>query len=165
MNKNNENNNDITLSSRDDMRQINLSLTQQTSRNINILSNNLDAEVFNNQDFVEAIKQLSISNKSSKIRILIKDSDPMCQNGHRMIKLIQQLTSSIEVRKVAKEYISDSREFSLFDHKGVIYRPHADRYDGTAHFNLPGFVSELLNYFDEVWEHSLPDEKLRRVYL
>lgn len=165
MKQDNKNDNDIILTSRDEVKATNLSLTQQTSRNINIISKNLDAAIFGNQEFVEAIKQLSISSKSSKIRILIKDSDSMCQNGHRMIKLIQQLTSSIDVRKVAKEYSSDSREFSLFDHKGVIYRPHAERYDGFAHFNRPRLVSELLNYFNEVWEHSLPDEKLRRVYL
>ena len=165
MKEDSKDDNDIVLTSRDDVRTINLSLTQQTSRNINIMSKNLDAGIFDNQEFVEAIKQLSISSKFSRIRILIKDSDSMCQNGHRMIKLIQQLTSSIEVRKVAKEYSSDSREFSLFDRKGVIYRPHAERYDGVAHFNRPRLVSELLNYFNEVWEHSIPDENLRRVYL
>lgn len=165
MKQDSKDDNDIALSSRDDVKMTNLSLTQQTSRNINIMSKNLDAGIFDNQEFVEAIKQLSISSKFSKIRILIKDSDSICQNGHRMIKLIQQLTSSIEVRKVAKEYNSDSREFTLFDHKGVIYRPHAERYEGVAHFNRPSLVSELLNYFNEVWEHSIPDEKLRRVYL
>lgn len=165
MKEDSKDDNDIVLTSRDDVRTINLSLTQQTSRNINIMSKNLDAGIFDNQEFIEATKQLSISSKFSRIRILIKDSDSMCQNGHRMIKLIQQLTSSIEVRKVAKEYSSDSREFSLFDRKGVIYRPHAERYDGVAHFNRPRLVSELLNYFNEVWEHSIPDENLRRVYL
>lgn len=147
MKPDNKNDNDIVLASRSDVETITISLSQQTSRSIDIMTRKLDADVYDNQDFIEAVKQLSISSKFSKIRILIKDSSSMCQNGHRMTTLIQQLTSNIEVREVAKEYQSDNREFSLFDKKGVVYRSSTERYHGVAHFNLPSLVSELSNFF------------------
>jgi len=157
--------NDISLSVRDEVKIINIALTQQASRNIDIISRNFDPGVFNNSDFIEAIKQLSISSKFTKIRILIKDSEPMTKNGHRIIDLIQQLTSSIEVRQISEEYKSYSEAFSVYDGKGVIYLRYADRYDGFANFDRPRLATELTNFFNEVWEHSEPDMGLRRLYI
>jgi len=157
--------NDITLTSRDEVKIINIALTQQASRNIDIMSKYLDGGIFDTADFIEAVKQLSISSKFTKIRILIKDSDSITQNGHRMIELVQQLTSSIEVRKISNEYKSNNEAFSLFDGKAVIYLRYADRYEGFANFNRPRLVTELSNFFNEVWEHSSPDSNLRRLHI
>lgn len=157
--------NDISLSSRDEVKIINVALTQQATRNIDIITRNFDPGVFDNPDFIEAIKQLSISSKFSKLRILIKDSDHITRNGHRAIELIQQLTSSIEVRKLSEDYKAYNEAFSLFDGKGVIYLRHADRYEGIANFNRPRLVTELSNFFNEIWEHSTPDENFRRLHI
>lgn len=157
--------NDISLASRDEVKIINIALTQQATRNIDIMSKHLDAGIFDTPDFIQAVKQLSISSKFTKIRILIKDSDPVKQSGHSMIKLIQQLTSSIEVRKVSDEYKSYNEAFSLFDGKGVVYLRYADRYEGFANFNRPRLVAELTHFFNEVWEHSTPDSNLRRLHI
>ena len=157
--------NDISLGSRDEVKIINIAMAQQTSRTIDIISRHLDPAIFDTPDFIDAIKKLSISSKFTKIRILIKDSDPMTKNGHRLIDLIQQLTSSIEVRKISEEYKSYGEAFTLFDSKAVIYLRHSDRYEGLANFNRPRLVTELSNFFNEVWEHSAPDANLRRLHL
>ena len=161
----NKDENDISLSSRDEVKIINIAMAQQTSRTIDIISRYLDPAIFDTPDFIDAIKNLSISSKFTKIRILIKDSDPMTKNGHRLIDLIQQLTSSIEVRKISEEYKSYGEAFTLFDGKGVIYLRHSDRYEGLANFNRPRLATELSNFFNEVWEHSAPDANLRRLHL
>lgn len=157
--------NDISLAHRDEVKIINIALAQQSTRSLDILSKHLDPGVFDNTDFIDAVKQLSISSRFTKIRILIGDSDPMTKNGHRIIELIQQLTSSIEVRQISEEYKSYNEAFSLFDGKGIIYLRYADRYDGFANFNRPRLVAELSNFFNEVWEHSSPDSNLRRLHI
>jgi len=159
------NENDITLASRDEVKIMNIALTQKCSRSLDIISKHIDLGVFDNLEFIEAIKQLSISSKFTKIRILIKDSDPMTKQGHRIIELIQQLTSSIEVRKISEEYKSYNEAFTLYDGKGIIYLRYADRYEGFANFDRPRLASELLNFFNEVWERSTPDSNLRRLYI
>lgn len=156
---------DISLAHRDEVKIMNVALTQQATRNIDILSKHLDPGIFDSFDFLDAVKKLSISSRFTKIRILISDSDPMIKNGHRFIELIQQLTSSIEVRKISDEYKSYNEAFSLFDGKAIIYLRYADRYDGFANFNRPRLVTELSNFFNEVWEHSSPDANLRRLHL
>ena len=155
--------NDITLSSRDEVKIINVALAQQSTRKIDIITRHFDPGVFDNQDFIEAIKNLSIDSRFTKIRVLIKDSDPMVKNGHRLIELIQQLTSSIEVRQISEEYKSFNEAFCLYDERGVIYLRYADRYEGLANFDRPRLASELTSFFNEVWEHSVPDVNLRRL--
>lgn len=157
--------NDISLSSRDEVKVMNIALTQKCSRSIDIISKNLDPSIFDTVEFIEAVKQLSISSKFTRIRILIKDSDPMTKKGHRIIELLQQLTSSIEVRIISEEYKTYHEAFSLYDGKGVIYLRYADRYEGFANFDRPRLASELLNFFNEVWERSTPDSNLRRLYI
>lgn len=156
---------DISLSSRDEVKIINIALTQKASRNIDILSKHFDSGVFDTAEFITAIKHLSISSKFTRIRILIKDSEPMTKNGHRIIELIQQLTSSIEVRIISDEYKSYHEAFCLYDTKAVIYLHYADRYDGFANFDRPRLATELLNFFNEVWEHSAVDPNLRRLHI
>lgn len=157
--------NDISLSSRDEVKIINIALTQKATRTIDIISKNLDPGIFDIPDFIEAIKQLSISSKFTKIRILIKDSEPMIRNGHRLIEIIQQLTSSIEIRKISEEYKSYNEAFSLFDTRGVIYLRYDDRYEGFANYDHPRMAAELSNLFNEIWEYSEPDANFRRLYI
>ena len=111
--------NDISLSSRDEVKIINIALTQQATRNIDIISAHLDPGIFDTPDFIDSVKKLSILSKFTKIRILVKSSELMVRNGHRMIELIQQLTSSIEVRVISEEYKSYNEAFCAFD--GKIY--------------------------------------------
>lgn len=161
----NKENSDILLSSRDEVKIMNVALTQKTYRSIDIISRFLDSNVFDNTDFLEAIKKLSISSKFTRIRILIQDSEPMIKSGHRIIELIHQLTSSIEVRKISDEFKSDNQSFSIFDGKGILYLRSAERYNGFANFDRPRLATELSNTFNETWEHSEPDINLRRLYI
>lgn len=157
--------NDISLSSRDEVKVMNVALTQQATRCIDIISKHLDPGVFDVPDFIDAVKKLSIASKFTKIRILIKSSEPITKNGHRIIELIQQLTSSIEVRAISEEYKSYNEAFTLYDGKALIYLRYADRYEGIANFNRPRLVTELTNQFNEIWEHSVPDTNLRRLHI
>lgn len=159
------NDSDISLSSRDEVKIINIALTQKASHNIDILSKYFDSGVFDTAEFIAAIKQLSISSKFTRIRILLKDSEPMTKNCHRIIELIQQFTSSIEVRIISDEYKSYNEAFCLYDTKAVIYLRHAERYEGFANFDRPRLAAELLNFFNEVWERSEIDPDLRRLHI
>ena len=156
---------DISLSSRDEVKIINIALTQKASRNIDIISKHFDSGVFDTAEFITAVKQLSISSKFTRIRILLKDSEQMTKHGHRIIELIQQFTSSIEVRIISDEYKSYHEAFCLYDTKAVIYLRYADRYEGFANFDRPRLAAELLNFFNEVWEHSVADPNLRRLHI
>lgn len=157
--------NDIRMTSSAEVKVMNIAMTQQSKRKIDIITRYLDKAVFDVIDFIDSVKQLSISSPNTRIRILIRDSDPMVKNGHRMIELIQQLTSTIEVRMISEEYQSYNEAFMIYDTKAVIYLRYSDRYDGVANFDRPRLATELSAFFEEVWERSLPDPNLRRLHI
>lgn len=157
--------NDIELSSKDEVKIINIAMTQKAQRKIDIITRSLDPAVFDNNDFIEALRQLSIKSKFTRVRILILDAEPAIKNGHRLISLIQQLTSSIEVRKISEEYKGYNEAFMIYDETGLIYLRYADRYAGIANFDRKRMATELTNFFNEVWEHSEPDPNLRRLHI
>ena len=55
--------------------------------------------------------------------------------------------------------------FLLADDTGYLHRPLYSRYEGTAGFNNPAMNLRLKRYFTEVWERSIPDVEMRRLYL
>ena len=157
--------NDIQLSTSDEIKVLCVAMAQQASRSIDIISPSLDNRIFDNADFVEAVRQLAISSQFTSINILIKDIEPIIKYGHRIIPLAQQLTSSIQVRGIAEEYLSYNEAFMLIDTRAIIYQPNASRYEGIANFNRPNLARELKNYFVEVWERSTPEQNMRRLHI
>ena len=65
--------NDISLAHRHEVKILNVAMTQQATKNIDIISRHLDPGIFDNTDFIEAVRQLSIASKFTKIRILVNN--------------------------------------------------------------------------------------------
>lgn len=155
----------VTLVSRDDQRIAAARLVQLARRSLDIYSRDLDAAIYDDQDFIDAVRSLAIATKHKAVRILVKDSSRAVKYGHRLIPLAQRLTSFIEIRKPPAEYRDYNEAFLVVDGCGYIHRKLADRYEGLAHFNAGRDARRLVEFFDEVWQSSAPDPDLRRLYL
>lgn len=145
---------DILLDSFDDNQQAALSLVKQGESSLDIFTRDLEARVYNTQEFSEAVKGLALKNKNVKVRILVIDPDLAIKRGHSLITLSRRLTSYIEVRTVHEDYASIPEAYLIVDHRGVLHRKLASRYEGTVNYNLPMRAAELLRTFNEIWEKS-----------
>ena len=72
-----------------------ISLARQASYSIDIFSQDLDAEIYDNKEFERSLFQLARKHPNTRIRILVQDSRKAAQNGHCLIRLAQSLTSSV----------------------------------------------------------------------
>lgn len=144
-----------------------VSLAQQARHSIDIFSQNLEAEIYNNEDFESSIFNLAKKHADTKVRILTQDSRKAVQNGHRLIKLAQSLTSSVYIHTPSRDYKDEKSAFLLVDQLGVLYRVNAgDRnYRASVNFNSPQRAGQLTDFFNEAWEHSTPDIQTRRIYV
>lgn len=143
------------------------SLAQQARHSIDIFSQDLEAEIYNNQDFESSVIKLAKKHADTKIRILTQDSRKAVQNGHRLIKLAQSLTSSVFIHTPSRDYKDEKSAFLLVDKLGVLYRTYADdrNYRASVNFNSPQRAGQLTDFFNEAWEHSTPDIQTRRIYV
>ncbi|MDH5570562.1 MAG: hypothetical protein OEY89_02280 [Gammaproteobacteria bacterium] len=140
-------------------------LLQQTQRTLTIFSHNLDAQLYNTDEIMALIQRLALHNKHANIKILLKDCQQLAQNGHQIIELARRLTSKIQIYQLAKDFTEYHECFIIADTNQIIFRPHADRFEGTVSHHDPLQVRTKLALFEQAWALSEPSAEMRRLHL
>lgn len=153
------------VGSQAEVRAVTLALAAQTQRTLLIHTEDLQSAIYDEPTFLAQISRVARAHGQSHIWILIQDGRKAVQRGHRLVETARRLSSAIQLRRPAPQYRTFHESLLLADGLGYLHRPIAARYEGTANFHDPGTVVAWEKYFMEVWEHSEPDEEIRRLYL
>jgi hypothetical protein len=98
------------------------------------------------------------------VRAIVHEPRKAIADGHRLIALAQRLPSLIELRvpqdETDRQYAS---AFVINDRRGYLFRALASRSEGEGSSYAPGRHAQLSEYFDQVWERSVPSEELRQL--
>ena len=141
----------LRINTRDDCQQLTLAMARQARRSLNIFSHDLEPSLYNTPSFYEAARDVIAADPNSLIRILAYDISGTINKGHRLLDLCSRLSSRVQIRKLTKKY---HHAFMIADDIGVVDRRRAERYEGTANFNAPGWAQNLLVFFNGVWDQS-----------
>jgi hypothetical protein len=160
-----ENDDVIHLETMDDNREAAIAVAKQCHRTLVIQSYDLDPIIYDNADFIEAVRQVAVSSTRADIKILIEDSRKIVSSGHRIIELARQLSSFFEIRKINTDLKTISEAFLIADETALIYRRQPQRYEGFVNFNERGRCRLLLADFKDSWEKAAPDPELRRLHI
>lgn len=155
----------IELTSAAENREIALQMVSQARREVYIATWDLDAAVFSNQEFVEALSRLVRDSRHAHVHILLQTPDKAVKQGHRLITLAQRLSSRIRIHRPAPEHQDNLESFMVVDGIGYFKRPLADRYDGIASFKAPIAARDLRDQFLAMWERSEPEIQVRRLQI
>ncbi len=142
-----------------------LRLAEQAQRFVYIFTPDLDARVYDSDEFIAALSRLARSHRRARVAVVVKDSTPAVAQGHRIIGLAQRLSSYVEIRNPDVNHADLNESFMLVDGVAFMRRKLADRYEAVASFNDPFTARRLGELFDEVWQRATPDPKLRRLHL
>jgi hypothetical protein len=144
-----------------------LSLIKQARYSIDIFTQDMDAEIYNNSEFEHSIFKLAKRHPSAQIRILAQNTKKSIQQGHCLIRLAQSMTSSVFIHNPSREYKDEKCAFLIVDKKGILYRTNASNrnYKASTNFMAPQRAGKLSDFFNEVWQHSVPDVQTRRIYM
>lgn len=158
---------EVHIDSAQENKNATLSLAKQARHSIDIFTQNMDAEIYNNKEFEQCIFNLAKRHPTTKIRILAQDTRSAVQNGHRLIKLSQSITSSVFINKPSPEYKDEQCAFLVADKLGLLYRatPNHRNYSAEINFMSPQHAAKLTDFFNEVWQHSTPDIQTRNIYM
>jgi len=140
-------------------------LAAQAQHTLLLHTENLEPAVYDDSVFLEAISRLARAHGHARIWILVQDSRKAVLHGHRLIEVARRLSSSIQLRRPAPQYLGFHEALLLADGCGYLHRPIAGRFEGTVNFHDPGKVADWGKYFMEVWERSEPDAELRHLHL
>ncbi|WP_028669539.1 hypothetical protein [Saccharospirillum impatiens] len=157
----------IRLNTLDDFIEHTGELINQTSRELTVLSTDLDRDWLGNEALTTALRQFAISNRRSTVRILISEPTPVVKGRHAWLDLIKRL-SRIEIR-VIKPEILDAEPmkgtFVLSDRSGLVYRNSETGYTGFAHYDDRATVRQQLDVFEQYWRYSDESPEFRHLAL
>ncbi len=155
----------INIDLRDDLKQLILSMSQQTTKQILIFSHDLDSHLFDHEALYEAIKLLAIKNHRTHIHIIVQDPRPIVSRGHTLLRLAHRLTSHMQIKVTAKEHVDILKTFIIFDDEGYIIQDNPERFEASGNFYDPLKARKLSEQFEELWNRGMVDSSLRRLSL
>lgn len=143
-----------------------IQIVQQARKNLWIYTRDLDPLLFGTPAAVEALKQFAITSRGGQCRILLHDPVAALREMHALIPVMQRLSSCLLVRVPHEETdLHYPAAFLCDDRGGYFYRPIGSRIEGTANLYAPGRQRQFRDYFQQVWERSLPSPELRPVHI
>jgi len=142
-----------------------LALVKQCGLKLAIISHQLDPFVYDQTEFVEAIKQLALKGRYVDIRILTFEPTLIVRRGHKLVELARKLSSYIEIRKPSSQYKSFNEAVLIADEIGYLFRESAEQYRGKVNFNGRRESKHMLDVFNSMWETSKPDPNFRRMHI
>lgn len=143
-----------------------LEILRQPRKHLWIYTRDLDSLLLGTPEALEAIKQFAITSRGGQLRIVLQDPALPLREKHPLIPLMQRLSSSILARVPHEEAdLQYAGAFVIGDRGGYYLRPIGSRFEGTANLYAPGRQRQLRDYFEQVWERSLPSPELRPLHI
>jgi len=141
--------------SEEDNQQITVSMIEQTTLHLDILSRDFELEVY--EACCDAIEDLALRSRHSRIRILVDHTKMASQRGHLIFQLGKRLGSLMQFRSVG-----EVREtFMIADRIGIMHRSSPNTLAATVNFKDGQRAKELSKLFDELWENAMPEPEVR----
>ena len=138
-------------------------MAQQCQSSIEIVSRDLDPDLFDTNEFIEAVKLMVSNNHRSSIRILVFNPKRVVSRRHRLLDLARTLTSNIDIRVPSYEHMSFSEMIFIADTTGYLHRNYPGRFEATINFNDKRTASNFRKTFNEMWDKASQDTNLRKL--
>ena len=148
-----------------DVRNAITDVARSAKRSLAIFTQDLEPEVYDRIEFLDSIKNLILTHKFARVRILLKDPLRSIKEGHRLVELARRFSTFIEVRVIHQDYHQHGEAFLLADHAGLVYRVNASRWEGIADTNSPRITQRYMEFFDRVWDVSNVAQELRALHI
>lgn len=140
-------------------------LVENAQKILEILSYDLDAELFDQQPFLLSVKQLCLRSRFSRVRILLQNNAIVQKQGHRLVELVRKMPSSIEIRRPSSEYMDQQENFLSVDQRAYIRWNRSKQHQGFTATSYPLTAQRLSEFFNQIWQCSEPESELRRLYI
>lgn len=148
-------------------------LASQGRRQLKILSQRLDPQLYDHASFADTVSSLARYHRSSLVQILVKDTKPLLERGHTLIRLAQRLPSKVEIRLLKEETRQEADNtamaFMIVDSDGLLYinddSAHLTEARGFANYAAGPEVKRFNETFERLWQSSEPDPNLRQLKL
>ncbi len=140
-------------------------LAESAHRYLYILSPQLDARVFDSEDLASALLALTQRGRDTEIRMLVADSRPLVERGHRLLQLARGLPSKISLKVLAEHPQWKGETLVVRDRDGLLLSSGEDGRTGLYCPDSRADTLPRIEWFNELWCHSQHSPELRSLQL
>ena len=131
-----------------------IDVVSHADRALAILTPNLEPEIYEHADFLDALKRFVLSKSFARIRVLITQPERTMKSGNQFVQMGQRLNSYIEFRSLAAEFRPLKPAFCIADADALVYRADYATGEGMADSYAPEIAKLYLDEFDQFWQAS-----------
>jgi len=153
------------LASREDVLSAMVTIASIATRNLAIMTQNLESDIYDRPEFVDAVKHLCLSRSYARIRVVVTNPHRTLRDGNRFVYLGRRLSSFVEFRHAGEQHRDLRQAFMIADQNGIVYRSDGDRWDGIIDTSEPAMARQHLGTFDEIWTAATPAHEFHQMHL
>jgi hypothetical protein len=159
-----EDNTNIPLDGRIECREAVKSLILGAVCEVFLITQRLEAELYDDAEIHEHLARLASSNRNTDIRIIAHDTRVAANQGHYLIHLAQKLPSFAQIRLTVTPEHRNFRESWLIVDDGAYMRiRNPERFEGYYELDNKLECQGYREQFLEIWESCEPDQNTRRL--
>ena len=139
--------------------------TSNAVRALAILTPDLEPDIYDQEDFLEALKRFILARGFARVRVLITRPSRTLKSGNNFVSMARRLNSYIEFRNLLPELGERTDAFFIADERAIVYRKNADCWDAMSDPCEPAVARYYLDSFDELWHACATEPELRHSQL
>lgn len=153
------------VSSKEELRAAVVEIASLANRTLSILTPDLEPEIYDHEDFLEALKRFLLARSFARVRVLIAEPPRVFKSGNRLVDMARRLNSYIEFRNLKPGLHEKHEAYCIADDHAIAYRARYDRWDGMSDTYDRQIARKYLDEFDGLWHACETGAELRRLHL
>jgi hypothetical protein len=151
----------VRLDTVDTFQQFAVQLVKQARYSVVIFSEDLEAWLYDNEEFAEALMDLVQRSRNSSVRFLVRDTKALLERGHRLLRASHRASDKIQIRKLPSTLAEKYPSYLIADDNGLLFRQDPQVVQGIGYTDYRARIKPLLEEFKLLWSRSTSDPDLR----
>lgn len=151
----------VRLENLEDFRRFAVTLVEQAHRSVIIFSEDLEAWLYDNDEFAAALMTFVQRSRNSNVHILIRDTRPLLLHGHRLLRASHRASDKIAIRRLPTIQSEKHPCYLIVDDNGLLFRQDPQVVQGIGYTDYRARARPLLEQFEQLWARSGTDPDLR----
>jgi hypothetical protein len=126
------------------------------ARELAIFDDRLEGRGYESPARIEAMRRLLLAGRMHRIRIAMHEPEVLVRTQPRLLALLRQFPSAVEIHRTVGEARNAHDPFVLADDHSAWHRLHQDHPRSVVALHSPPDVHGLAHRFAEIWELTEP---------
>ena len=127
-------------------------IVSHAERSLSILTPNLEPEIYEHVDFLDALKRFVLARTFARVRVLITQPERTMRSGNQFVQMGQRLNTYIQFRNLAPEHRPVRNAWCIADTDALVYRVDHASGEGVVDSCAPEIAKRYLGEFEALWQ-------------